>query len=290
MKIDITEMFCFIDDFCKFIKSELAKRALESGVKIRRPTRIPGLTESEIITIILLFHKSPIKNFKCFYKYYLPQYMSEFPKMPTYERFVILQQSVLPLLAAMLKCLFVRHDNIAFIDSTPLTVCHNKRRFKHKVCKYISSSGMSSKGWFYGLKLHVLIDRKGNLMNIKFTTGKDSDISVLEKIASFFKGILVGDRGYLSFPLLQKLLGKGVELVTGIRANMKNMLMRSYQKLLLKKRAIIETVFGYLKEVFMIEHHRHRSPANMFIHVISTLIAYQAKTKKPSISELTAIP
>jgi hypothetical protein len=56
---------------------------------------------------------------------------------------------------------------------------------------------MSSKGWFYGLKLHALIDRKGNLMNVKFTTGKDSDISALEKIASFFKGILVGDRGVI---------------------------------------------------------------------------------------------
>lgn len=114
---------------------------------------------------------------------------------------------------------------------------------------------MSSKGWFYGIKLHVLIDRKGNLMNVKFITGKDSDISVLERLTSFFKGILVGDRGYLSFPLLQKLLAKEIELVTGIRPNMKNMLMRSYQKLLLKKRAIIETLFGHLKEVFMIEHH-----------------------------------
>jgi hypothetical protein len=134
---------------------------------------------------------------------------------------------------------------------------------------------MSSKGWFYGLKLHVIIDRKGNLMNAKFTTGKDSDISVLEKIAGFLKGILLGDRGYLSFQLLQKLLGKGVELVTGIKTNMKNMLMRSYQKLLLKKRAIIETIFGHLKQVFMIEHHRHRSETNMFIHVISTHVAYQ---------------
>lgn len=78
-------------------------------------------------------------------------------------------------------------------------------------------------------------------MNAKFTTGKDSDISVLERLISFFKGILVGNRGYLSYPLLQKLLGKEVELVTGIIANMKNMLMRSYQKLLLKKRSIIET-------------------------------------------------
>lgn len=147
---------------------------------------------------------------------------------------------------------------------------------------------MSSKEWFYGIKLHVLIDRKGNLMNVKFTTGKDSDISVLERLTSFFKGILVGDRGDLSFPLLQKLLAKEIELVTGIRPNMKNMLMRSYQKLLLKKRAIIETLFGHLKEVFMIEHHRYRSPTNMFIHVISTLIAYQLKSRKPPISQLNA--
>lgn len=145
----------------------------------------------------------------------------------------------------------MRHDNVAFIDLYATT----KGDSAHKVCKYISSSEMSSKGWFYGIKLHVLIDRKGNLMNVKFITGKDSDISVLERLTSFFKGILVGDRGYLSFPLLQKLLAKEIELVTGIRPNMKNMLMRSYQKLLLKKRAIIETLFGHLKEVFMIEHH-----------------------------------
>jgi hypothetical protein len=127
MKVDITEIFCFVDDFCKYVNEELSKKAIESGDKLRKPTRIPGLTVAEIITIMLLFHKSPNKNFKYFYKTFFQLYRAEFPKMPTYERFVALQQRILPLLTLLLKCLFVRSDNIAFLDSTPLTVCHIKR-------------------------------------------------------------------------------------------------------------------------------------------------------------------
>jgi hypothetical protein len=126
-------------------------------------------------------------------------------------------------------------------------------------------------------------------MNISFTDGSKHDISIAEKILAFFKGIAIGDKAYISKALFQKLHQKGIELVTGIRANMKNVLIHPNRKLLLKKRSLIESVFGYLKQIFMIEHHRHRSVINMFVHVISTLIAYQLKSRKPAISEILTI-
>ena len=289
MKKDITELFCFIDDICKYIKDAQKEIILENSKKPRKPTRIPGLIDSEIITILMLFHRSPCKNFKYFYQSYLQLYHSEFPQMPTYERFVILQQRILPMLTSFLNCIFIRKDNVAFIDSTPLSVCHNKRNSRNKVFKGLAETGKSTKGWFHGFKMHAIVDRKGNLMNIKFTKGNAHDISVVEKISSFFKGILVGDKGYISKDLFQNLYQKGVKLVTGSKKNMKNILMNSYEKFLLKKRSIIETVFGYLKEIQMIEHHRHRSPVNMFIHVISTLISYQLKSSKPSLTDYLAL-
>ncbi len=281
MNKDTTELFYFIDEFCNYIEKALKERTIAHR---KKATRLPGLTHAEIITIILLFQRSPYKNFKYFYKAYQVLYPREFPRMPSYERFVILQQRVLPLLAVLLDCLFVRDDNVGFIDSTPLTVCHNKRISRHKVCKGFAEIGRSTKGWFYGIKLHIIIDRKGNLMNIMFTKGNVHDVSVVEKLSSFFRGLIIGDRGYISDNLFKRLHKKGITLVTGIKRNMKNVLIGTYEKMLLKKRSIIETVFGNLKEIFMIEHHRHRSCINMFIHIISTLISYQLKPSKPSLS------
>jgi hypothetical protein len=144
MKINITEIFCLVDDFCKYISKELCKKAIKSGEKVRKPTRIPGLTDSEIITTMLLFHKSPSKNFKYFYKSFFQLYRPEFPNQPVYERFVTLKQRTLPLMTLLLHCLFVREDKVAFMDSTPLTVCDIKRARGHRVLKGLAAKGKAS--------------------------------------------------------------------------------------------------------------------------------------------------
>lgn len=144
--------------------------------------------------------------------------------------------------------------------------------------------GKTTKGWFYGMKLHALVNEKGDLLHIKITPGNVDDQAVVPHMTKDLFGFLFADRGYIKKELFIDLYKRGLKLVTGIKKNMKNKLMDYREKLLLRKRSLSETVFDYLKNKFQIEHTRHRSPFNAFVHIISTLIAYQLKKSKPSIS------
>ena len=112
---DITLLFCFVDDFCK----ECAKRAndylIETGKKMRKPTRVSGLEMSEIITIILLFYRSNMMNFKAFYKHLELYHKRDFPKMPTYERFCVIKQKAIPMLLCIFKCILSEGQSNAYM-------------------------------------------------------------------------------------------------------------------------------------------------------------------------------
>ena len=165
-----------------------------------------------------------------------------------------------------------------------INVCHAKRIRSNRVFKGLAKIGKSTKGWFFGFKLHIVIDTEGNLMKVKMTKGNVDDRSVVLQMTEDMTGFLFGDKGYISKELFLKLLARGLKLITGIKNNMKNMLMTWNEKILLRKRSLVETVFDYLKNKLMIEHTRHRSLWNFLIHIISTLIAYQIKPTKPHIS------
>jgi hypothetical protein len=290
MKKDITELFCFIDDFAKGIEREVKSHQLTNPVSRRNPTRSPGLTDSEIMTILLMFQESPCRNFKYFYKSYLQLYCSEFPEMPCYDRFVTLMPRVLHLLVLLLYCLFARGKAMAYVDSTSLAVCHPKRISRNKVFKGLASLGKTTKGWFFGFKLHLIVDPEGNIMRAKITGGNVDDRKVIPQMTQGLTGLLFGDKGYICKELFLKLYRRGLRLVTGIKKNMKNILMDWNEKIFLRKRSLIETVFDYLKNKFQLEHTRHRSPFNMLVHLVSTLITYQLKPSKPSISYNIFIP
>lgn len=290
MKKDITELFCFVDDFAGELKKEVKSHQLQSHKSSLHPTRIPGLTESEIMTIILMFQESPCRNFKYFYKSYLQLYRSEFPKMPCYDRFLTLMPRVLYLLVFFLYCLFSPGKGIAYVDSTSLAVCHPKRISRNKVFKGLAALGKTTKGWFFGFKLHVIITPEGSLMRVKLTRGNVDDRKVIPRMTQGLTGLLFGDKGYISKELFLKLYRRGLKLVTGIRKTMKNILMGWDEKILLRKRSLIETVFDYLKNKLQLEHTRHRSPFNMLVHLVSTLIVYQLKPTKPSIAYEVFIP
>jgi hypothetical protein len=214
----------------------------------------------------------------------MPLYRKEFPKMPSYERFVVLMPRVLYLFVILLTCMLRKDSKTAYIDSTPINVCHPKRISRNKVFKGIAKLGKSTKGWFFGFKLHIVIDTKGNLMSVKMTKGNADDRSTVLQMTKDMTGFLFGDKGYISNELFLKLLARGLKLITGIKNNMKNILMSWNEKILLRKRSLVETVFDYLKNKFMIEHTRHRSFWNFLIHIVSTLVAYQMKPTKPQIS------
>ena len=282
MKKDITELFVFVDDFCKHFALILQENTLPSS---KKTTRVPGLMTSEIMSIVLLFHQSPAKNFKLFYTSYLQLYKLEFPNLPSYNRFIELQQRCLGHFHALLMilCAMTKQTGLAYIDSTCIPVCHNKRTSRHQVFKGLAALGKSTMGWFFGFKLHLIINEKGGLLSVQLTPGNVDDRKPVRKMATRLVGLLFGDKGYIDQNLFRDLFENGVKLVTGIKKNMANKLMHLQERILLRKRSIIETVNGVLKESFQISHTRHRSFVNGFIHIFSTLVAYALKSKKPSI-------
>jgi hypothetical protein len=147
-----------------------------------------------------------------------------------------------------------------------------------------AARGKTSVDWFYGLRLPLVIDDQGELLGVKITAGNIDDRDLVPELAHSLFGKLLGDRGYISQPLFEQLWEQGVQLVTKVRKNMKNKLLPLFDKLLLRKRPVIETVNDQLKNISQIENSRHRSPFNFFVNLIAGLMAYTFREKKPSLN------
>jgi hypothetical protein len=278
MLADLVSIFVSFDDFCKSF--ELKLNAKQIGIKSES-----SLSISEIGTILIAFHLSDYRHFKHFYLEHVSKYLiSYFPFLVSYNRFVELIPSTLIYLASFLN----RHSKgectgISFIDSTSLKVCHNPRIPSHKVFQGFAQRGKTSVDWFFGFKLYLVINDKGEILACKLTPGNVDDRLPVKKLAKDLFGYLFGDKGYISQSLFEELYETGVKLVTRIKKNMKNSLMPVFEKVMLRKRAIIESVNDFLKNVCQIEHSRHRSPVNAFVNMFSALIAYSFLPKKPSL-------
>lgn len=170
------------------------------------------------------------------------------------------------------------------IDATKLVVSHNKRIPAHKTFAKIAKRGKSSTGWFFGFKLHAVINHLGQLVVFQITPGNvaDNKADLLEKLTAHLKGFLLGDAGYIS-SIAQQLKERGLHLITKLRQNMKLQELTPAQKYYLGHRGLIETVFDQLKNLCNIEHSRHRSVKNFFINLWSALIAYTFMDALPSI-------
>jgi len=245
--LDITKLFCSVDDFWKRYKSDWYKNQL-----VHKPSRGPTckLSMSEIMTIVILFHQSNFRTFKYFYLFIYEKHRKEFPKMPCYSRFVALQKTAFVPLFAYLYHSKGKITGISFIDSTVIKVCHIKRSYANKVFKGIATKGKSTTGWFFGLKLHLIVNEKGEILAFQITPGNVSDLSPVKTLSKGLWGKIFGDRGYISSKLFAELMEQNIQLITRLRKNMKNKLMCSFDKLLLRKRAIIETINDQLKNNF----------------------------------------
>lgn len=282
---NLTEIFVSIDDFYQKFTKEMAKHQLSDMKKKRN--RAFTMSSSEVMTILVLFHLSNFKDMKHFYLFYVKDHLkTEFPRTVSYNRFTELMQSVIFPLALYLKTQKLAScSGISFVDSTPLRVCHNRRIHSHKVFADIAQRGHCSLGWFFGFKLHLIINDRGELLNFALTQGNvdDREPLIAGKMLKNVWGKLFGDKGYLSKQLFETLFVSGIHLITKIRKNMKNMIMNINDKILLRKRAIIETVNDELKNICQIEHSRHRSVINFFTNLLAGLIAYAFLPKKPAI-------
>jgi len=282
--MSLLELFVSVDDFCQVFLPFWERKLMEDGSQKR--IRSGNLSVSEIMTIVIYFHQSQYRNFKVYYTEHVCRHLrAEFPKLVSYERFVILMPRVLGPLSAYLKSLYGRCHGISFIDSTALSICDNHRIHNHKVSAGLAQRGKGSMGWFYGFKLHLVINDCGELLACQITPGNVEDRKPVPALCKRLFGKLIADRGYVSQPLFEQLLETfGVQLITKLKKNMKNRLLPWMDKLLLRKRAIIESVVDQLKNISQIEHTRHRSPINCFLNIIAGLFAYCHQPKKPSLN------
>jgi hypothetical protein len=257
---------------------------LASGECQRQRER--SLTLSEIMTIVIHFHQSQYRNFKAYYKEYVLKHLrSEFPNLVSYSRFVeFIPSALIPLSVFLRSACFGNCSGISFIDSTALDVCNNRRIAQHRVFEGLAERGKTSTGWFFGFKLHLVVNDRGEILNVMLTPGNVDDRKPVPDLVRNLFGKLVGDRGYISQPLFEELLSNfNLQLIVGIKSNMKNKLMPVFDKILLRKRSIIETIIDQLKNISQIEHSRHRSPMNFIVNLVCGLIAYCRQPKKPSL-------
>lgn len=278
----IMEIYCLADDFCKEFEAAILGATLGN-----EPKKKPKLSTSEVIAIMILFHDKGYRNMKHFYTQYVQKHLTHlFPQTVSYNRFTELMQSVNLPLAMFVKTVCMGNcTGISFVDSTPLRVCKNKRIKRNKVFKGIAQLGKSTMGYFYGFKLHLVINEQGEILNFVITQGNVDDREPLKnkRFIKKLSGKLYGDKGYVSNPLVQQLFIDGIALITGIRNNMKNILMEMGDKILLRKRSIIETVNDELKNICQIEHSRHRSFGNFISNTLAAIATYCFFPKKPTI-------
>jgi len=285
--MSLVELFCDVDDFCLAFEQWMASRELGSTGGRSGPK--PHLCASEIMTIIIYFHMSHYRDFKHYYtKHVQPHLRSEFPGLVSYHRFVELMPLALLPLCFYLQSRFGIVTGISFVDATPLAVCHNRRIYRHKVFAGLAARGKTSMGWFYGFKLHLVVNELGELLSFYLTPGNVDDRRPVPRLAKKLFGKLFGDKGYISQKLVSLLFDQNLQLITPIRKNMKNQMMSLQDKLLLRKRSLIETINDQLKNISQIAHTRHRSVQNFLVNLIAGLIAYTHQAKKPSLNLSTS--
>ena len=281
--MSLTRLFCDIDDFCQGFIDEWEKTQLTDGTKKRRRQR--SLSHSEIITLIVFYHQSGYRTFKWFYERHVCKNRTkEFPTLVSYNRFIELLPDILIPLTFFMQSRCKKGNGIAFVDSTPLRVCDNLRIPRHKTFKGEAERGKSSTGWFYGFKLHLVVDDCGDILSFQITRGNVDDRKPVPTLLKKFVGKVFGDRGYISKKLEELLATDNIELITTLKKNMKPRVLAVFDKLLLRKRSIIETINDQLKNIFDLEHSRHRSLTNYMINIVSCLVAYTYQDKKPSLN------
>lgn len=280
----LIEIFCEVDDFLILLQQHLRNNPAPD---FKMPRYEGRMATSEILTIIIFYQFSGLKCFQYFYTDVVQEeLLTYFPNQVGYKRFLQLISKSWSLLHLFTqwRCTKSKRTGIYFIDSKKLPVCDNRRINKHKVFSDLAERGRTSTGWFYGMKIHFVINNLGQCVNFRFTAGNvhDSNPDILRQSLQNLKGNCYGDKGYLT-KIFEELLANGIKMVTKIRKNMKNKLMPMRDKYQLFKRGVIESVFDILMTVFDIEHTRHRSSKNGFAHMIAAVAAYSFMDNKPTV-------
>jgi hypothetical protein len=287
-EVKLIQLFCEIGDFTHVYEQKLAPHLLPSAHNTKPGSNKPRICLSEMMTPEIVYHLS---GHKCFEYFYVHEVLhgslhAYFPHAPSYNRFVELKPRMLIALICYLHCVRLgRLIGLYYCDSTALKVCHNRRINQHRVFSRSAKRGQTSTGWFYGFKLFLVVNGVGEIVQAFLTPGNaaDSATSTLKRLFRGLSGLGFADKGFVSQPAFEQLFKQGLKLITAIRSNMKNKLVLLHEKMLLKKRGMIESVIDILKSVCNIEHSRHRSGINMLVNTYAALCAYSTLQRKPSI-------
>lgn len=222
--MSLLELFCDVDDFWQAFEPGWLQAQLTQGtITLRRKMQ---LCESEIMTILILFHQSNYRTFKALYIEYVMKHLSnEFPNLVSYSRFVSLKPRVIMPLLVYQKQYLGNCTGISFIDSTPLVACHNRRINRHKIFAGYAARGKITMGWFYGFKLHLVVNDRGEVITFSLAPGNVDDRQPVPQLAQDLFGKLFADKGYISHSLFEQLFAHDVQLITSVRKNMQNRLM-----------------------------------------------------------------
>lgn len=288
----LDEIYYEVDEFNQLYLEKIAGFA--SNINWYPKRKIGCMSMGEIMTILIFYHYSHYKNFKQYYEQYVCKDLKrDFPILVSYDRFIwYIPMTLLPMLCFHLcRCKLSTRTNNYFIDSTKIVACHPKRVHQNEVFKGIASWGKTSTGWFYGIKIHLVINNLGEIMQTCFTTGSmpDTNIGVLFYLLKDLSGWVFGDKGYLMSQAKMDFIEYDGTL--DFFAKPRNNTQKSNQKFMpdeakkmAKKRPIIETVIGLQKGVLDLEHTRHRSALNAFTHMLAAMCAYSFYQRKPKVS------
>jgi hypothetical protein len=271
----LVSIFCEIDDFCNEFDKNISQPLLTSPTRGHRGPAC-CLSISEIMTIQVLFQMIGYRNFKTFYTGFLQEYWKKyFPNTPSYQRFVELSSRAIFPLTLFTQLKAGKKTGLYYIDGSCLPVCHIPRSKQNKVFKEIAEYGKTSVGWFFGLKIHLVINNLGELIAFKITKGNVHDGTQAKSLLASLQGLAFGDKGYIGKKIFDELLKNGLKLITRKRKNMKEKLtLTDYEKQLLNQRNLIETIFDCLKHKYHIWHTRHRSMLNALTNLMAALVAY----------------
>jgi len=226
---EFNQIYPSVNSFCEKFQSEIRSHRLKSlGDGHRHRNRSCRMTDAQMITLLIGFHMSSYRCFKHYYIKMVQEHKELFPGLLSYNRFVEIQSRVIiPFMMFLHYCCTGKCTGISFIDSTALKVCHNRRIQSHKVFKGKAARGKTSVDWFFGYKLHLIINDKGEIIAFHVTCGNihDANIKVMQSLTKNLFGKLYGDKGYINQSLSKTLNEKGIELITKLRKKMKQKLL-----------------------------------------------------------------
>jgi hypothetical protein len=271
-------LYCFVDEFINMVMSfPVGKAILEQWQGKRGPKR--QLSLAEVITLNILRFYLRVNDLKTFHRLVQNGYRSYFPGLPNYENFLkASNQSFVGVLVFLKYLLFLNRSGGSsrtfFMDSTAVSVCYNQYIASHRVTKGYATRGKTSKGWFFGFKVHGVCDSEGSLLTVFFTTGSIHDSQVVSGMTDGLEGLFVGDGGYLlPRDVFRGLYEKHRHIMSAARKNMKR-LMSEEQGRLFRERSIIETTWGVLKERFQLVYHLARNMTGLFRHYFYSLVSF----------------